>query len=88
MYPGGSATFDETYNYEWMRATSQFNHLLQEFIPTLESLGEIFGFLPQEEPEPQSIVVEPRPWYEDVPPWAWGAAAAVGAVLLIKLLED
>jgi len=90
MYPGGSATFDETYGYEWMNAASQFNRLLNEFIPTIEELGEIFGFLPEQpEPQPETVVVEPvRPWYEELPSWVWGVAAAFGAVLLFKLLED
>ena len=92
VYAGGSATFDETkagYGYEWMNAASQFNDLLQEFLPTFEELGDIFGFLPQES-QLQTIEVQPvpRPWYEDLPPWVWGVGAAVGAVLLLKLLED
>lgn len=79
------------YDYEWMNAASQFNDLLKEFMPTLEELGDMFGLMPKEsppQPEPQTIRVEPRPWYEDLPPWVWGVGAAVGAVLLLKLLED
>lgn len=84
--------YEQTYDYEWMRGASQFNNLLQEFLPTLEEFGDLFGFL--NEAEPQTIVVEPQPapvsepWYQGIPPWAWGVAAAVGTVFVLKLLED
>jgi len=83
----------QTYDYEWMRGASQFNGLLHEFLPTLEEFGDLFGLLNEAEPQ---IVVEPQPepvrgsepWYQGIPPWAWGVAAAVGTVFVLKLLED
>ncbi len=84
-------TQSQTYDYEWMNAATQFNDLLKEFLPTLEEMGDLFGFLPQQPSTPQTIEVQPappRPWYQDLPPWVWGVGAAVGAVLLLKLLED
>jgi len=77
------------YGYEWMNAASDLDRLLQEFLPTLKEYGDVFGFLPKQD-QPQAIQVQPvqRPWYQDVPPWVWGVGAAVGAVVLFKLLED
>ena len=76
------------YGYDWMNAAHDLNRLLGEFLPTLQEYGDAFGFLPQKS-EPQTVNVQPVPkaWYEDLPPWVWGIGAAVGTVLILKLLE-
>ncbi len=73
-----------------MNAVNQAADLFQNLFPVVQEYGRAFGLMPSQS-EPSGITVqpvpEPKPWYQDVPPWAWGAAAALGAVVLIKLLN-
>ena len=84
------------YDYEWMNALNQATDVLAKATPVLGDLLHATGIVPEPAPpaapEPPAsgggIVVKPVPWYENIPPWALAAGAAVGAVLLFKLLED
>ena len=77
----------QNYGYEWMNATQQTADLLDQIFPVIQEYADAFGLMPKPEPQPQTVVVQPKPWYEDLPPWVWGAAAVVGVVLVVKLLE-
>ncbi len=77
------------YDYEWMNAAQETAGLLEELFPVVQQYGDLFGLLPKDQPtQPQTVVVQPKPWYEDLPPWVWGVAAAVGALVLFRVLED
>ncbi len=85
---------DGDYDYAWMDALDQATDVIAKATPVLEDFLYATGIAVEPAPVPEppasggGIVVEPVPWYENIPPWALAAGAAVGAVILIKLLED
>ena len=85
-------TYGPHYDYEWMNAGHEFGEFASEMAPLIKEFGTMFGLIPQQpqSPEPQTIVVQPKPWYESLqslPPWLLGAAAGLGVLIVFKALE-